>query len=262
MPLYVADALEADEREELRHHLAAGCVACAGHLAEAEATFAAVPLGMGPVAASPDLLRRVMERIDRPVAARGGASFAWRLFPAAAAAAVLAAGLTYAGVNRHDRFALDNARLTYNADARAALLRSALEDRDQTLEQLRRELAGQQQLVDALQSAGARVIELAGKGQPGASARLVWAPAAGRSVLLASHLMAPPPGRTYELWFITGDKRTVPAGTFDVNGSGAATVPVEVPSGLAPLAAAAVSDEPSGGTATPTGHIQLVGQVR
>ena len=35
MPLYVADAMDVADRDALRHHLAAGCTACAGWLAEA-----------------------------------------------------------------------------------------------------------------------------------------------------------------------------------------------------------------------------------
>jgi anti-sigma-K factor RskA len=262
MPLYVADALEADERAALRGHLAAGCAACAGHLAEAQATFAAVSLGLDPVTPSPDLLQRVFDRIDREESPRQGAASPWGWIPAAAAAAVVAAAVTFAAVTRHDRAALADARLTYNGDARAALLRSALEDRDQTVEQLRRRLAVQQQLVDALRSPEARVIDLAGAGQPRASARLVWAPSGNRSVLLASNLTPQPAGRTYELWFITADQRKVPAGTFAVDPAGSATVPVPIPPGLAPLAVAAVTDEPAGGTAAPTGNIQLAGKVQ
>ena len=262
MPLYVADALEADERAALRGHLAAGCAACAGHLAEAQATFASIAMGLDPVAPSPDLLQRVFDRIDREASSRQGPISPWGWI-SAAAAAVVAAAVTYALVTRHDRAALADARLTYNNDARAALLRSALEDRDQTLEQLRHHLAVQQQLVDALQStADARVIELAGAAQPRASARLVWAPSANRSVLLASDLTPPPAGRTYELWFITADKRKVPAGTFAVDPAGSATVPLPIPPGLAPLAVAAVTDEPLGGTAVPTGHVQMAGNVQ
>ena len=259
MPLYVADALDAAEREELRRHLASGCVACAGSLAEAQATFAALPLALDPVAPSPDLLRRVMARIDHATAPpRRLPVGAWL---SAAAAVVLASVVTYAVVARRDREALAEARVAYNDDARALLLQSALADRDQTVDQLRRQLASQQQLVEALQSDHARVIDLAGAGQPKASARLVWAPAAGRSVLLARDLTPPPPGRTYELWYITTDQKKVPAGTFGVDPAGTTTFATTIPPGLPPLAVAAVTDEPTGGVPAPTGTIQLAGKV-
>ena len=260
--LYVADALDAAEREDLRLHLASGCVACAGHLAEARATFAALPLALDPVVPPPDLLGRVMARIDRDtaVAAPARRRSAWWLIPTAAAAG-LAAAVTFAVVTRRDRAAVADAQLTYNADARAALLQAALADRDQTVAELRRKLDGQQQLVDALRSPDARVVPLAGSAQPGASARLVWDPAGGRSVLLATGLAPAAAGKTYELWFVTADQKKVPAGTFAVDATGSATLSAPVAAGLAPLAAAAVTDEPTGGTPAPTGHFQLLGKV-
>ncbi len=266
IPLYVADALDAAEREDLRHHLAAGCVACAGQLAEARATFAAVGLAADPVVPPPGLLERVLDRIDREAERSTAhvprASFpAWRwLLPSAAAAAV-AATVTYAAVVRRDRATLAEGRLNYNTEARAMLLRSALADRDQTVEQLRRKLAGQQQVVDALQLGGAGVVPLAGVGQASAAAELVWAPAAGRAYLSATHLALLPAGRTYELWYITTDERKVPAATFAVNADGAAIVAAPIPLGLAGLAVAAVTDEPVGGRPSPTGTIQLAGKA-
>ncbi len=259
--LYVADALDAAEREEVRRHLAVGCVACTGHLAEARAAFAAVSLGADPVPPPPDLVRRVFDRIDRVDRATVRGFSPWRWLLPSAAAAALAAIVTYTGVTRHDRAALADVRLSYNADARAALLQATLADQDQTVDQLRRKLGEQQQLVDALSRPDGRVVALAGAAQPRASARLVWAPSAGRSVLLATDLTPLPAGRTYELWFVTADGRKVPAGTFPVDGRGSATVTVPIPSDLGALAVAAVTEEPAGGAPTPTLPIQMAGKA-
>jgi anti-sigma-K factor RskA len=259
MPLYVADALDEADRLTLRHHLAGGCAACAGSLAEARATFAAVSLGLDPVEPSPDLLRRLMGRIDAtPVRAATAPPrrWAWRvLSPVLAAAVAAAVTIAVLAVRRPAR----ESQLIRDADGRTALLRSAVEARDQTVEQLREQLGRQQLLVDALRSPTATVVRLDGSAQPRATGRLVWDPAAGRSVLLAAGLAAPPPGRTYELWYITTDNRKVRAVTFDP-ASGAATVAATVPPGLAPLAAAAVTDEPAGGVDSPTGSLQLLGK--
>ncbi len=260
--LYVADALDDADQTEVRRHLAGGCVACAGHLAEAQATFAAVPLSLDPVAPPAGLKQRLMDRIDRSVgtATADRRSWAWRVFPAAAAAALAAVG-TYAVVGVHRPAA--EARLTHDADARMALLRTVVADRDRTVDELRARLAGQQQLVQALQSPRTQVVALAGlAAQPHAAARLVWQPAAGRSVLLASGLAPPPPGRTYELWYITAAPKPVRAVTFTVDSDGSATITATIPPGLSPLAMAAVSDEPAGGTDAPTaGHVLMAGKV-
>ena len=261
--LYAADALDPAEQDELRRHLSGGCIACAGHSAEAQATWAAVALELDPVEPAAALRQALMDRVAvavRPPGRPGSGGGRW-LFPTAAAAALVAAFVTYGVVVRHDRRALADERLSYNADARAVLLQAALADRDQTVEQLRRKLSGQQDLVEALHDPATRLIELAGAAQKTASARLVWEPAAGRSVLLATGLAAPPSGRTFELWFITADQRKVRAATFAPDAGGSALVPVPVPPGLATLAVAAVTDEPAGGSASPTGTIQLAGKA-
>ena len=264
MPLYVADALDAPEREEVRRHLATGCVACAGWLAEAQATFAALPLALDRVAPSPELLGRIMYRIDRQDGAMIASGSTWRSFwrvvPFAAAACVLVSVGTYVAVDRRDRAAMSQVQIAYNTDAKSALLQATLADREQTLETLHRKLADQQQLVDALQSNGSRVIDLAGSTQPKASARLVWAPAAGHSVFLAQNLTVPQAGRTYELWYIPAGKSPVPAGTFGVDAAGAAVVVSPIPAGFPPLAVAAVTDEPAGGSTAPTTTPFLAGK--
>jgi anti-sigma-K factor RskA len=73
----------------------------------------------------------------------------------------------------------------------------------------------------------------------------------------------PPAGRdrTYELWLITDDDRKVPAGTFDVDTEGSGMLRLEIPEGVGTIVAAAVTDEPAGGSAQPTGTIRLLGVI-
>lgn len=260
MLLYVADALEPAERDALRRHLATGCVACAAHLAEAQATFAALPLALDPVQPAPELRERLMDRLDAPAATvthRIPAGF-WL---SAAAAVVIAVTVTYAAVTRRYGRALADVQLAFNGNARATLLQSALADRDATVEQLRRRLQAQQTLVDALQSERSAVIHLAATGAKPGEARLVWAPTRKRSVLLAQHLAPSQPGRTYELWYIAADQKPVPAGTFAVDATGSATVVNPVPADFGTLAVAAITDEPAGGSPAPTTPPFLAGKV-
>ncbi len=71
----------------------------------------------------------------------------------------------------------------------------------------------------------------------------------------------PPPGREFELWFITPEQKKVPAGTFGVDVDGKAELVVQMPADLGPVALAAITDEPLGGSPQPTGAIQLAGKV-
>src|SRR5262245_16596096 len=62
---YLTVCLDATEQEELRRHLASGCPACIGALAEAQATLAKLPLALDPVTPPPAVKQRLMDRINR-----------------------------------------------------------------------------------------------------------------------------------------------------------------------------------------------------
>ena len=49
--------------------------------------------------------------------------------------------------------------------------------------------------------------------------------------------------------------------TFNVDSSGSASLIVQVPTDIGPIALAAITDEPVGGVDAPTGKIQLAGKV-
>ncbi|HYE20027.1 MAG TPA: anti-sigma factor [Tepidisphaeraceae bacterium] len=108
------------------------------------------------------------------------------------------------------------------------------------------------------------LIEFAGQPtQPKAGGRVFWDKERGRWHVYVFDLAPPAPGREYELWFITGDQRKIPAGAFTVDAGGRASLVVAVPDTGGPIALAAVTDEPAGvAHLQPTGQIHLVGQVK
>lgn len=68
-------------------------------------------------------------------------------------------------------------------------------------------------------------------------------------------------GRVYQLWFIPKNGKPIPSVTFNSEDSGHAMVEeIQVPSGLG-LAAAAITDEPEGGSPQPTTTPILVGAL-
>ena len=64
---------------------------------------------------------------------------------------------------------------------------------------------------------------------PGAHALVAVSKASGDAVLRASGLEAPPPGKTYELWWITKQKGPVPAGTFSAEAGNEVIAKVDPP---------------------------------
>ena len=103
-----------------------------------------------------------------------------------------------------------------------------------------------------------RQIDLAGQPvAPRAAARAFWSRSRGL-VLTASNLPAPPPGRTYQLWFVTA-QAPVSAGLLKPDASGRVTTLLNTPADLPAPAALAVTLEPEGGSVAPTGEKYLIG---
>ena len=97
-----------------------------------------------------------------------------------------------------------------------------------------------------------------GTGQP--NGMVVWDVNKARWLVYFFDLAPPPPGRTYQLWFLPETGNPIPAPVFQVDASGRATMVVDLPKGLA-KANVAVTDEPPTGSKLPTGKIRLVGHM-
>jgi anti-sigma-K factor RskA len=161
---------------------------------------------------------------------------------------------------------------------------SQLRGRVQTLEQELREAilqvqAGERQTAQArLVATNAQrqlsviaapdVAQVTLKGQaavaPQASARALWSRSRGL-LLSASNLPALPPGRTYQLWVISGKLPPISDGwIFQTDAAGGVMTMFTTPATLPAPTAMAVSIEPDGGSTTaagPTGPIYLVGSM-
>ena len=231
--LYVAEALEADERNELRGHLAMGCPSCAGALAEADAVLALLPRALAatapPASARDRLMRRV--RAMQPAQAKPMPLVKTRKAPASRVGLKWVIGA---------------------AMGSAALAASV------TLAVMWGPFREGRQVINAKDL---RLVSLDGTAAgPGSRGRIFWDREKNDWRLYVFDLAPPPPGRTYELWFIT-PAGAVAAGTFDVGKGGRGSLEVPLPPNLGPVAAAAISDEPMSGSQTPTGKIWLQGKV-
>ena len=92
---------------------------------------------------------------------------------------------------------------------------------------------------------------------PRASGRAFWSRSRGL-VFTASDLPSLPPGRTYQLWMVTAGA-PLSAGLLEPDTSGRVTQAFSTPADVPPPVAIALTIEPSGGVASPTGDKYLVG---
>jgi hypothetical protein len=274
--LYAVGALDEGDAEgrELRAHLATGCPVCAAALVEAESTVAHLPLALSPQSPRADVRERLLARVAAlprlsAVAGRGQEARAqqrpasnWFLSIASAAiAASLAALLTYAWLSSSlDRTGREVAQLR----SEIGTLQRNVNDRDARIERLESDLGQSKILLASLQSRQLQVVALAPQPPQQADSawgRIFWDKDKRQWHFHAFGLKPPGAGKTYELWLVTADMRKLPAGTFDVDAQGNASLTVAVPPGEDMLALAAVTDEPAGGVPQPTGQFQLVGTI-
>lgn len=226
-------AASADEVEKLRQHLAT-CADCRKAADEMNEAAAMIALSVDPVAPPPHVRDAVLRSVRKPAASR---SVWW-----AAAAAIL---LVVAGWN---------------------MLRVQGErERERRLqEQIAKLQADRDQLsatISALTSGTTRTIALAGQSvAPSASARVFLDAPHRRAFVFFQGLPANPQDKSYQLWVIRADQvAPMSAGVFGVDASGSASLVVQNLPIETNIKALAVTLEPKGGVAAPTGQKYLVG---
>lgn len=276
---YAAGALEGPERDAVRARLAAGDAALTGAMAEADVVLARLAGTCAPIAPSAAVRQRVLDNLPaktvQPASADAGSAVAGsagatRGNPVAYAAAGSSGPLRLPSPTADAEGGRPRAatapfpRLAAAAAVGALLVGGGLayvgwQDRQARIARLEADLrdrAGQvADLRGALGSADARFTVLAPAGGDGKQefGRVLVDPARQQVQVFLYKLVAPPPGKVYQLWLMPeGGGPPVPAPTFTVGPDQKATVTAAIPPGVSAVAGAAVSEEPPGGSATPT----------
>ncbi len=239
-----------------------------GALAEAQSTFAAIPLALDRVTPAPAIKQRLMGRIGsarpdpsamKPAKVSGDElpdSLPIRIFRTLVPAAV-AAGI-----------AVIITHATVTARLKPQLIQGQAAERmltvqEQRLDELVGTLKEQKRYVEMLRAPNLKLVQLdGGTAQPEAVARILWDQKSNQWLLLTSGVAPQPPNKTYELWYITPDQKKIAAGTFNVDTRGEGMLFTTIPPSVGPIAIAAVTDEPAGGVSAPTGSIQLVAKLQ
>jgi len=244
---YVLGDVTPEEIREIEGHVR-DCAECAAELGELSLVMEGLARVPEPVAPPPELKRRVLESIaglpkggQTVDAVRRGWSTGWL---AAAAAMILAlGGALYLSQDRGRQISDELRR----ADSEIAELRTQLSD-----------FTGQTDLaLSILTASDMQRIELAGSAS---GARAYWSATQGLLVA-ADRLPVPPPGRIYQVWLIGGGA-PVSAGVLATPRTGRGILIAPPPGGIArgPVTVA-VTDEPPGGLAAPTGSKHFVGSI-
>lgn len=251
---YVIGALPADERLAFEEHLA-GCAECEALVRALAGVAQALPYALPQIAPPASLRARVLAAIGAPPAAhRIVPSRPWLAragWLSAAALLVMSAALTaYVWSLRARMDGLD------------VQLRAALERLDRTEQQLAVATQAQgraQRRLAVLTAPDLEQVDLAGQAPAPRAAGRAFISRASGLLFAATGLPVPPAGRTYQLWLLTSDA-PVSAGLLKPDADGRVAAGFDTPAAPGRPTGLAVSIEPDGGVAAPTGAIYLAGR--
>jgi len=242
--------LSLQDEQQVGAHLAQ-CHECAVEASELALAFQAIGLGEPPVAPPADLRARVLRHLatepTRPITRSTSYRTAWLAL--AATLILILGGLLMTSLQRTARL---NDRLRQVDAERAELTRQIATTRAQA-----------ERVVAILTAGDMRRIDLEGLvASRSATARAYWSATRGL-LIVADQLPTLPPGRTYQVWLIGGSSAgPVSAGLIEGQPSGRGMLIVPPPEGVSgDTVTVAVTDEPAGGVAAPTGSKHFLGSA-
>lgn len=235
--IYALGALEGQELKEFEAHLASGCAICEAYLRETRETLMLLHRSLSPMRPSPSVKTRVFDHIARekvvplPVKPRP----AWRRWQVITG--TLAAGIVGA--------VLTGTIITKRYDA---------------------QLTAYSAVINLLRDPSTRDVPLYGAGPtPQAAGRFLWHES-GEGHILVTNLPAAPEGKMYAVWTIAQRASPRYVGTIKTGATGQGGLHIKVARSDQPVETFAVTLEPVGTTAAPTGPMVLAskktGQAR
>ena len=271
--LYALGALSQHEAQAFDVHLRDGCPACDLELKQFDKVVGLLGASIEPEAPSAYLRDLLALRIQREVSetptpanpvipfpeqpkmpqspARASSSPALSWLPWAVAAAFLVAFVFSLAAWRTSRSTLQAEVDQTRSSSKAVLAQNA---------ELKQQLAETVQINSVLSSPSPRVLQLEGQEPaPGSSATVYWDVQGNRWVITAN-LPPAPEGKVYQLWFVTAEAK-ISAGLIRPDRAGHAFATLQFPSDIGPLAAAAITLEPDGGSEQPTMPIYALGNA-
>ena len=227
--LYVVGALDAAEQEAFESHLA-GCPSCNAELLMQQRIVHLLPYSLPPQQPPLELKQQLLARLafDQGAATSvrrpappplSWLNFGWT----AALLLVLLGSALMLDRSRSDLQQREDSILVLQRQlAQQEQAMGRLRAKEQQLASLQRDLARDRNALQLLTSPQLTTFQLAGlKDAPQASARVYWNRERNIWVFLVRGLPPLPAGKTYQLWFINKRSQKISAGTFTPLSSGA-----------------------------------------
>ena len=253
------DALDASQAGDLTEHLRE-CAECRAELAESRDAAALLAYAATPTDPGPQVRARILEEIQKhPRRLADSSSPVIPLNPPTRTiwpiVLRLAAGLAFVAL-------LIGLVVLWRRDsaARKELVRlsNQVNRQQRELQAERSKLTRQNEALSLLNSQDTKKVHLAGT-QTAQNARAVFVfdQKSGRGMLIAEGLPTAPPDKAYEVWFIPKGHSPIAGKVFTVDATGSSFVADNIPAEARESAVIAITLEPKGGSAAPTGAIYL-----
>lgn len=229
--IYATGALDGEELKAFEAHLTAGCAICDAHVRETRESLIALHRNLVPMTPSPSVKGRLLdaiagEKVVPLVRPRTGLR-RWRIAAGTLAAGIVAAVLT--GVFVQKRY--------------------------------ESKLGVSTAVMNLLRDPATRDVQLSGVGpSPQAKGRFLWNDS-GEGYLFATDLPAAPEGKTYAVWTIAPNAPPRYVGAIRTDAAGQGALRINSPRSETPVETFAVTLEPEGTTAAPTGPMVLVSKT-
>ncbi|MGC1870368.1 MAG: anti-sigma factor [Acidobacteriaceae bacterium] len=254
--------------ERVRQHLQR-CPECSAEVAQLHTDFARVAMSVPQIPPPESAKERLMRAAGVSSAASAGKSASIKAFPGPIRDGSGSTGAAAARARRTNPaliwggwvaalvclfYAVHVRDVNQNIKNRLAIETAQLNQTNAAAERAK-------EVVEVLTSPESqRVALVSAHAQPEPSGDAVYLKNRGALVFTASHLVPLPPNKTYELWVIPANgSAPIPAGTFQPDAQGMASVLLpHLPKGV-PAKAFGVTMENAGGSTTPTLPILLAG---
>jgi len=227
--IHALGALDGAERRDFEAHLAAGCAVCESYLRETRETLNLLHRSLEPIAPAAAVKSRIFEQIEKENLAPIGAVRVktprrWQRITGTIAAGLV--GLVLGGIYYRAHY-----------EPRHTLYSS---------------------VIELLRDPTTRDHTLYGAGPtPQAKGRFLWNES-GEGHIFASNLPAAPEGKMYAVWTIAQSSAPRYVGTIKTDAKGQGGLHIKSPHSDKPIETFAVTLEPVGTTAAPTGPMVLV----
>lgn len=226
--IYALGALDGRELTDFEAHIKAGCAICAAQLRETREVLKLLPRSLNPMMPPPAVKGRLLDRLAQgsvaPMTPRSNTARRWQRMTGTIAAGLI--GLLIGAA--YYRFQYEPRHSVYTS------------------------------VVNLLRDPATRDHSLYGAGPtPQAKGRFLWN-ASGEGHIFVSNLPAAPAGKMYAVWTIAQSSAPRYVGTIKTDAAGQGGLHINTTGTERPVEAFAVTLEPNGTTAAPTGPMVLV----